>query len=198
MVHRQRPVKLMAILVAVAACAPAPAGAPAAGTEPASGVRIDTSAIRGHTRFLADDRLAGRATGSPGGEAAALYIESACIALGLAPVGSTYRQQVELEEATIVESGTELISTSATGGAKVFAYPGAFLPNAGLAPPAGFAGPAVYASTGEDLLAATALSVSGSVAVIGGALGRETDDSLKARGAVGLVQLSSDQEQYLL
>lgn len=187
----------LVFLLTVAACAPSQAPRPAAAPPAAPGLRIDTLAIRGHTRFLADDRLAGRATGSPGAELAALYIESTCMSLGLSPVGSAYRQAVELEEATISGRETELIVTDATG-SRAFEYPWGFLPNVGLAPPAGFAGPAVYAETGNDLLGAGAPPLSGAVAVIGGAVGRDTDDSLKARGAVGLVQLASDQNQYLL
>ena len=186
-----------AILLAAGACAPQQVTRIAAAPEGTPGVRIDTTAIRGYTRFLADDRLAGRATGSPGADIAALYIVSACTALGLSPVGPSHVQDVDLEEGMILARGTELSVTGPTG-SRTFEYPHSFLPNAGLAPPPGFAGPVVYGATSDDLLAAGAPSVSGAVAVIAGGLGRATDDSLKARGAVGLIQLASDEGQYLL
>lgn len=188
--------KLPFLLLACVACAPQRVVRQTALLEGVGSVRIDTTAIRGYTRFLADDDLAGRATGSPGGDIAAVYIAAACTGLGLAPVGGTYFQNVALEEASISTDGTEFTVTGSAG-VRAFAYPRSFLPNAGLAPPAGFAGPAMYGATSDDLLAG-GLVLSGAVAVVGGALARDDDDSLKARGAVGLVQLVLDKGQYLL
>ena len=48
---------------------------------------IDTLAIRAHTRFLADNLLRGRGTGTEGERIAASYIESQLIALGATGVG---------------------------------------------------------------------------------------------------------------
>lgn len=48
---------------------------------------IDTLQIRAHTRFLADDLLAGRGTGSAGEQLAAAYLESQLLRLGLEPLG---------------------------------------------------------------------------------------------------------------
>ncbi len=184
-------------LLVGAACAPQQPARPFTAPDLGTGPRIDTTAIRGYTRFLSDDQLAGRATGTPGSDLAALYITSACIGLGLSPVGSSYLQPVELEEATIIAAETEF-SVSGPGGATRYGAPRDFLPNAGFAPSPGFSGPAVYGATGEDLLGAGGPPLRGTVAVIGGTLGRDVDDSLKARGAVGLVQLASDEAQYLL
>lgn len=48
---------------------------------------ISEAALRAHVKFLADDRLEGRGTGSKGGETAALYIAEQFEALGLKGAG---------------------------------------------------------------------------------------------------------------
>lgn len=192
-----RPAWTACLVLAGVGCAPPRPSQPAAAPDGGPGSFIDTTAVRGHTRFLAGDELMGRATGSPGGDIAALYIASVCVGLGLSPVDSGYFQPVDLEESWIAGTGTEFRVTGAAG-SHTFDYPRAFLPNAGLAPPDGFSGPAVYAASSDDLLTADAPPLAGAVAVLGGMPGRDADDSLKARGAVGLVQLTTDQSQYLL
>jgi Zn-dependent M28 family amino/carboxypeptidase len=59
-------------------------------------VRADS--IRAHVRYLADDLLEGRDTGSPGGQKAAEYLASELKKLHLQPAGthSTYFQQIPL------------------------------------------------------------------------------------------------------
>jgi hypothetical protein len=55
------------------------------------------SRLEAHVRELASDRYAGRAPGTPGGEAAVRYIETRLRAAGLEPAGSDgYRQPVPL------------------------------------------------------------------------------------------------------
>ena len=57
---------------------------------PASAQRwpaVTAEALSVHVRELADDRYAGRAPGTPGGEAAARYIAGRFAAAGLRPVG---------------------------------------------------------------------------------------------------------------
>jgi hypothetical protein len=50
-----------------------------------------------HVQYLADDKLEGRKTGTPGYEAAVKYVESQYKAIGLKPAGvNGYRQDVEL------------------------------------------------------------------------------------------------------
>ena len=50
-----------------------------------------------HVRVLADDKLEGRGTGTPGYETAAKYVEDQFKATGLKPAGiNGYRQDVEL------------------------------------------------------------------------------------------------------
>jgi hypothetical protein len=55
-----------------------------------------------HVQYLADDKLEGRKTGTPGYEAAAKYVEAQFQAIGLKPAGTVgYRQDVELEPVTL-------------------------------------------------------------------------------------------------
>ena len=60
-----------------------------------------------HVQYLADDKLEGRKTGTPGYEAAAKYVEAQFKAVGLKPAGSNpnspngYRQDVELLPLTL-------------------------------------------------------------------------------------------------
>ena len=70
---------------------------------------IDTLALRAHTRFLADDALEGRGTGTRGERVAAAYIASALQRLGLrgaAPDGG-FLLPVPLRAARI-DPGTSL------------------------------------------------------------------------------------------
>ncbi len=55
-----------------------------------------------HVQYLADDKLEGRKTGTPGYEAAAKYVEGQFKAVGLKPAGiNGYRQEVELVPLTL-------------------------------------------------------------------------------------------------
>jgi hypothetical protein len=55
-----------------------------------------------HVQYLADDKLEGRRTGTPGYEAAAKYVEDQFQAVGLKPAGTIgFRQDVELEPVTL-------------------------------------------------------------------------------------------------
>jgi hypothetical protein len=55
-----------------------------------------------HVQYLADDKLQGRKTGTPGYEAAATYVEGQFKAIGLKPAGvNGYRQEVELLPLTL-------------------------------------------------------------------------------------------------
>src|SRR5215475_11209206 len=49
---------------------------------------ISESALRAHIKFLSDDRLEGRGTGTKGGETAALYVAEQFEALGLKGAGA--------------------------------------------------------------------------------------------------------------
>ena len=67
--------------------------------------RIRPEAIRAHMRFLADDLLEGRGTGSRGYELAARYVAARFEALGLAPAGTggSYFQPVPLRRVLTID-----------------------------------------------------------------------------------------------
>lgn len=102
--------------VSAAVCALALAAAPARPADPPGGeveralAQIRPEAIRAHMRFLADDLLEGRATGSRGYELAAKYVAARFEALGLAPAGAGggYFQPVPLRRSTTVPSQCSL------------------------------------------------------------------------------------------
>jgi hypothetical protein len=169
--------------------------APARGQVPL----IDTLALRAHTRFLADDLLAGRATGSPGADIAALYIESQCRALGLEPVGQSYVQEVPLAESRVL-AGTSLTASSAPGTVE-FLYPSDFTPNIGTAATlTNFEGATVFVGT-EGAVESGQLGptdIGGRVAVTAGPFRGPAADSLAARGVVGVIQLIADPETFAL
>jgi Zn-dependent M28 family amino/carboxypeptidase len=80
---------------------------------------IRPEALRAHVRFLADDLLEGRDTGSPGHEIAARYVAAQFEALGLEPAGNagSYFQQVPLRLAKVVAERSSLSWSRAGGGA---------------------------------------------------------------------------------
>src|SRR5262245_26058683 len=82
-------VPLLALTATLAVAGPAPsptASAPAPVRRAVEGNRSE--ALRPHMRFLADDRLEGRATGTRGYEIAAAYMATEFQAAGLEPAGS--------------------------------------------------------------------------------------------------------------
>jgi Peptidase family M28 len=58
--------------------------------------------------FLADDALEGRGTGTRGFDAAARYVASQFEGLGLRPVAGSYRQEMTIRRARVVEHDTSL------------------------------------------------------------------------------------------
>ena len=72
--------------------------------------QIKPEAIRAHTRFLADDVLEGRGTGTRGYELAAKYVAAHFEAFGLEPVGTndTYFQTVPLRRVDLVPAESSL------------------------------------------------------------------------------------------
>jgi Zn-dependent M28 family amino/carboxypeptidase len=78
---------------------------------------IRESALRAHIKFLSDDRLEGRGTGSKGGETAALYIAEQFEAMGLKGAGAqgSFWQPVSLVGVK-ADPKSELRITGATGG----------------------------------------------------------------------------------
>ncbi len=144
----------IAILVGILLTAPRPP-LPAQQT-PATRVAraADADVLRGHTVYLADDALEGRAPGTRGGDLAAKYIAAQYARLGLLPAGddSTYFHRVPIisldpaPQAAIVTAGNEWRleykqdyvmwsmhddSVASTGGELVFAGYGIVAPEYG-------------------------------------------------------------------
>lgn len=160
---------------------------------------IDGAVISAHARFLTDDLLRGRATGTDGARLAALYLESQCRALGLLPVAGSYGHPVPLEEATILPATS--LTVSGARGEVEFLYLEDFLPNVGTkAALTGFAGPAVFVGP-EQLVAGGGLGdldLAGRVAVTLGPFRGPALDTLAARGAIGMLHLVMEPEGYQL
>lgn len=72
--------------------------------------QIRAEAIRAHIRFLADDLLEGRGTGTRGHELAAKYVAAQFEAMGLEPagIGGTYFQPVPLRKIELVPEQSSL------------------------------------------------------------------------------------------
>src|SRR5262245_25611531 len=75
---------------------------------------IRPEAIAAHVRFLADDLLEGRGTGTRGYELAAKYVASEFEALGLEPAGvkGSFFQPIRLRSVTVAPESTSLTITS--------------------------------------------------------------------------------------
>lgn len=101
--------KTLTVLLCALALSPAALAQTDADVEQAL-ARIRPEAIRAHMRFLADDLLEGRGTGSRGYELAARYVAARFEALGLEPAGSGggFFQPVPLFGATLIESESSL------------------------------------------------------------------------------------------
>ncbi|OGU01471.1 MAG: hypothetical protein A2085_01545 [Gemmatimonadetes bacterium GWC2_71_10] len=170
--------------------------------------RLDSLALRAHTYFLAHDLLLGRATGKPGAELAALYIATQAERLGLLPAGEqrSFFQAVPLVEADIVPARTilELTLLDSSGSAKTeYGYDTGFIPNAGTARTlVPFAGPAAFVGSPRSVLEQpeSLPPLAGRVALVNGLFGPEAAaaDTLKSRGAVGIVHLLPDAPLYRL
>ena len=100
------------VLLALTTCGGEP---PASGNDPieVALARIEASALRRHVAFLADDRLAGRRTGTHGYELAADYVGEQFARIGLRPAGDngSYLGRVRLRRASAVaeESSMSII-----------------------------------------------------------------------------------------
>lgn len=163
---------------------------------------VDTLAIRGHTRFLADDLLLGRGTGTEGERIAAAYIVSQATRLGLEPLpgSAEYLLPVPMRAAT-VEDGTRLVVRSGSD-STAFRSGDHFVVNTGgrgafrdFSGPARFFGQPAQATR---FVAATP-NLAGTVAVFVGALGAsalEIMPALVRGGAAGVILLVPDAEQY--
>jgi Zn-dependent M28 family amino/carboxypeptidase len=196
-----RPLSLIALALVAAACTrtavsriPAPLALPA----------IDSMALRSHTFFLAHDLLEGRGTGRRGADVAALYLASEAERIGLqgAGPGGSFFQVVPIIEATVDSARTRLALTDA-GIRQEFLYGPGFIPNVGTARTLiGFGGEPVYVGSAQDVLAAPGRlpPLAGRVALLSGMFGADAAaaDTLRARGASGVVHLVGDDERYQL
>ena len=120
-------------LFAIAVLASAPGGAAAGDPLDAALQAIRPEALRAHVRFLADDLLEGRATGTRGHEIAARYVAARFEATGLEPggPGGSYLEPVSLRRAEIVAEASSLTLTSA-GGSRDLALGREFVPFADM------------------------------------------------------------------
>ena len=194
----------VAALAAGAADAIAQGGAAARGTAGPHAVAIDTLSIRAHTRFLADDELAGRGTGTTGERLAAVYIASQLHRLGLEPLGddSSFMLPIPLRQARIDPASQVTITTG--GSTEVFRSGRDFIVNTGGAGAfRNFEGRAHF--LGQPLHAAARVasdhSLAGSVAVFLGPLGGSAVDLVPAlidANVTGIVLLVPDTAQYEL
>ena len=198
------PLKVRCAVAALAALAAVPSAALAQAPRRPPLPVIDSTTIRAVTRFLASDLLEGRGTGRRGAQLASLYLATEAERLGLRGAGEdgSYFQPVPVLEATIDSSRTRLALVR--GGARVdFTYGADFIPNVGttrtLVP---FAGELVYLGTPADLLKAhdSLPPLAGRVAVVVGPFGPDirAADTLRARGAAGVIHLVGGEEAYRL
>lgn len=168
-------------------------------TAPAQEPPLDTVAMKAHTRFLSHDLLRGRATGSEGARLAALYIESQCRAMRLAPVGASYGQPVALEESRVLPE-TRLLASRGQSVAE-FRYPADFTPNVGTRTTLrDFGGRAVFVGSEETIVspALDGVALDGRVAVTLGPIRGAPADTLARRGATGMIHLVGDPDAYQL
>jgi hypothetical protein len=168
---------------------------------PAAAQTVDTLALRAHTRFLADDLLLGRGTGTEGERLAATYIVSQLEKLGLRPVGgASFLHPIPLRAARLAaDSRISILTDDDTAGFDIdrgfivnTGGPGAFRDFRGRAL---LLGPPEHA---RDLVAAER-SLVGRVAVFLGPLGahaRELIPALSHAGAAAVVILVAEQETF--
>ena len=165
---------------------------------------IDSLALRAHTYFLSSDLLEGRGTGARGSDVAAAYLASAAEQFGLVGLGEngSFFQAVPIVEAEIDTAATTLTLTDSAGSA-TFRSPAYFIPNAGsLRTLVGFEGEVVWVGTAADIRAHPDKlpPLQGRVAIMAGVFGADgrAADTLRARGATGVIQFVGDNDVYRL
>ena len=131
-------VVILALIVSVVGvgCAPSERGATGTSDETVTAAmgEIRPEAMRAHIRFLADDLLEGRGTGTRGYKLAANYVAAHFEALGLEPAGGdgTYFQPVPLRKVDL-EPGRSSVSLSQNGRTRTLQYPEDYLLDAWMA-----------------------------------------------------------------
>jgi len=212
--HRNLP--LLLALACLGACKPDTA--PSASRAPAAAAPAAASAeakrIEADVRYLADDKLEGRDTGTPGFDLAAEYVARRYAEMGLKPAGDdgSFFQRVPLLKALRQEQGA-VFSIERNGSKTSLKFREEFLPglnynapSASLTAPAVFVGQAIHApDLQQDDFAGVDLR--GKIAVVfPGAPARFDNDrrafyssgtqklrTLAERGAVGVVFVGTPQ-----
>jgi hypothetical protein len=179
----------------VAAARARPAGPVPAG--------VDTLFLREVARDLASDAFEGRGTGAPGARRAAAYIADRCRQIGFVPVaGGSYLQPVPLAEEVIDSAGTTVRITG-PGVDTTFVYFTDFVPDVGTAATLrDFDGDMVYVGRAVDIVTKPAEipPLEGAVALMRGEFGvmGAAADTLRARGARGVLQVVEDSRRFRL
>lgn len=212
-----RNIPLILALACLAACKPDPAPTPEAATQAApASASSEAKRIEADVRYLADDKLEGRDTGTPGYDLAAEYVARRYAEMGLKPAGDdgTFFQRVPLLKALRQEQGAAF--TIDRNGAKVsLKFRDEFLPGLNYNTPshsltaaAVFVGQGVYApDLGQDDFAG--VDVRGKIAVLfPGAPARFDNDrrafyssgtqklrTLSEKGAAGVVFVGTPEHE---
>lgn len=207
----------LTVAIALAACRSL---APSPGAEAASPSAQDLGnaarAIEAHVRFLADDLLEGRDTGTRGFDLAALYVASQYRAMGLLPAGDegSYFQRVRLLQALTVPENVRF-EIERDGKRRPFELETEFIPgsnfdapSAAISAPMAFVGHGVHApEQGYDDFAG--IDLKGKIAVLFFyAPARFPDEhrayyasrltkarALSERGAVGMMFLNDPRDE---
>jgi hypothetical protein len=180
-----------------------------ASATPATAQSIDTLSIRGHTRFLTDDLLGGRGTGTVGEQIAAAYIISQVKRLGLShlPGSTAFALPVPLRAAHIHEASRVVVhagsdSTTFSSGSEFIVSTGgagAFRDFGGRAVFLGVPAHAAMLLAAGESRGDDGRSLDGTIAVFAGPLGAAALDivpALQRAGVAGIVLLVPDAEQY--
>ncbi len=136
--NRNSHVVILALIVSIVGvgCAPSERGATGTSDETVTSAmdEIRPEAMRAHIRFLADDLLEGRGTGTRGYQLAANYVAAHFEALGLEPAGvdGTYFQPVPLRKVDL-EPGRSSMSVSRNGQVHTLTYAEDYLLDAWMA-----------------------------------------------------------------
>ncbi|MBJ6979741.1 M20/M25/M40 family metallo-hydrolase [Luteimonas sp. MC1895] len=178
----------LALLPGLSACKRG-ADPDAAAASSATEIPQDPAAARieADVRALADDRMQGRETGTPGHDLAADHVAARFAEAGLAPGGDDggWFQRVPLLRATLVPEGAKL-QVQLEGAAVALAFQDQFLPmanfnaaDAAVDAPAVFVGQAIHAP-GLDHDDFAGLDLRGKVAVMFGGAPERFDDTRRA------------------
>lgn len=164
---------------------------------------IDTLALRAHTRFLADDLLEGRGTGTRGERLGAKYLESQLIALGVegAGAGGAYQLPVPLRSALISPASHMTVTRGDQAAEFTYGNPNFIVNTGGARAFRDFEGDVVYAGVPASALAVLRASqdLSGKVVAFNGPLGGAAVaivPLLIERGATGIIILVDDVSNF--